>query len=139
MSEGDRDKRKRATGRDRQRQTERGREPLSLPQRATFRLLILFQVFQYDRFVGERFFKNGKELKQPVLAFGSLCPGKNFALFELKWYLISMFSRFEMKMAEGQKAAECDFRYHGHEVLPPVADVNVSLTLKENAPLIELV
>lgn len=33
--------------------------------------------YKYDRFVDATFYKNGKVLKNPILAFGSLCPGKN--------------------------------------------------------------
>jgi len=82
------------------------------------------QVFKYDRFIDATFYKNGKELRNPVIAFGTLCPGKRYALLQLKWYLLTAFTRFDLRLQPGAKA-EYDYRYHGHEVLPPVDDVNI--------------
>ena len=83
-----------------------------------------FQEFRHDRFVDATFYKNGKVVKNPVIAFGSLCPGQRFAILELKWYIMSVFSRLELQLTEGV-SAEYDYQYHGHEVLPPVKDINV--------------
>ncbi|KAI0237257.1 7-alpha-hydroxycholest-4-en-3-one 12-alpha-hydroxylase [Lamellibrachia satsuma] len=80
--------------------------------------------FIYDRFIDATFYKNGKILKNPLLAFGTLCPGKRYALLQLKWYLLTVFTRFDMRLQPGA-SAKYDYRYHGHEVLPPVEDVNI--------------
>merc|ERR1719419_809392 len=54
--------------------------------------------FQYDRFIDQKFYKNGKEITHPVMAFGSLCPGKRYALLQIKWYLITVLNKFDMKL-----------------------------------------
>jgi len=77
------------------------------------------------------------------MAFGSLCPGKRYALLQLKWFLVSVLNRFELRYAAADVAAadvagrqsnlpQCDARYHGHEVLPPVCDVDVQFRHQTN-------
>lgn len=84
--------------------------------------LWFLQEFRHDRFVDATFYKDGREVKNPVLAFGSLCPGQRFATLELKWYIMSVFSKLQLQLTEGV-SAEYDYQYHGHEVLPPVQDI----------------
>lgn len=64
------------------------------------------------------------KLKNPVLSFGSLCPGRKIALLQTKWYIISMLHRFDMELLAGEK---CDFdtSYPGHEIVPPTNDVQM--------------
>ena len=98
---------------------------------------LFIQKFQFNRFVDAKFYKDDKEVKNPVLAFGSLCPGKNFALLQLKWYIVTMINRFDMSL--GDRTPEYDYRYHGHEVLPPVNDVTACFTSRKNCIPMELV
>jgi hypothetical protein len=93
-------------------------------------------VFKYDRFVDAKFYKNGKEVKHPVMGFGTLCPGKRYALLQLKWYLLTFVTRFDMRLRPGEHA-EYDTQYHGHEVLPPVKDVQVEYRTKESFPVLK--
>ncbi len=94
------------------------------------------QEFKYNRFVDTKFYKNGKEIKHPVMSFGSLCPGKRFALLQLKWYIMSIFSTFDIQLHEGEHA-ELDAQYHGHEILPPVKDVQMRYRFRPDAPSLE--
>ncbi|KAK2147528.1 hypothetical protein LSH36_548g01004 [Paralvinella palmiformis] len=91
--------------------------------------------FKYDRFVGATFFKNGKELMNPVTAFGSLCPGRRFALLQLKWFIVSVVRRFHLRLLDGEHA-EYAYEYHGHEVLPPKKDVQVEFWAEDDGPVI---
>ena len=102
-------------------------------------LFLFCQVFKYDRFVDAKFYDQaGEEIRHPVMAFGSLCPGKRFAMAQMKLYLLTILTRFDMALDQGEHA-EYDFRYHGHEVLPPVKDVNVNFRLKTDSPKLRLV
>lgn len=101
-----------------------------------FCLFCLLQTFKYDRFIDAKFYKNGKELKNPVMAFGSLCPGKRYALLQLKWFILRLFTRFQLEQVEG-KSAELDHNYHGHEVLPPKQDVDIRFRQISNPPTLE--
>jgi hypothetical protein len=93
--------------------------------------------FKYDRFVDATFFKNGQEVKHPIMAFGSLCPGKRYALLQLKWYILNIVRCFEMRF-QGDEIPEYDHSYHGHEILPPVKDVNVQFRHRQDVPVLEL-
>lgn len=94
------------------------------------------ETFKHDRFVDATFYKNGKELKNPLLAFGSLCPGKRFALLQLKWFIVRLLTRFEMRLEDGAPA-EYDNSYHGHEILPPKSDINLTFRHRPNPPTLE--
>jgi cytochrome P450 len=93
----------------------------------------MFQVFKYDRFVNATFYKNGKELKNPLIAFGSLCPGKRFAILQLKWFILNTMLRFSFTLKDA-KPAEYATEYHGHEILPPVQDIDVEFHPNEDVP-----
>lgn len=71
------------------------------------------------------------------MPFGILCPGKRFAILQLKVYIITIITRFAMSLEHGEHA-EYDYRYHGQEVLPPVNDVFIRYRAKSVFPLIEL-
>lgn len=96
-------------------------------------LLLLFQEFQYDRFINKSFFKNGMKLKNPVLPFGSICPGRKIALLQTKWYIVSMLQKFDIELLEGES---CDFdtSYPGHEIVPATNDVQMRYKAR-NSPI----
>jgi len=98
------------------------------------------QEFIYDRFVnGAKFYKDGQQLKHPIMSFGSLCPGKRFALLELKWFLLSIISRFQLRYRScSSPMPNYDARYHGHEVLPPVSDVDIQFRPRSHFRRIQL-
>lgn len=94
--------------------------------------------YVYDRFVDAKFYKHGREVKNPLLAFGSLCPGKKLAISQAKWYVFNLVHKFHFKVMDGQKC-EPDVHYHGHEILPPTNDVKLLYRKKENVRQVELV
>jgi len=71
------------------------------------------------------------------MGFGTICPGKRYALIQLKLYIVAIMSRFEMRIIDS-KRAEYDCRYYGHEVLPPINDIHFEYAARENFPTIEL-
>ena len=109
--------------------------PRSKKQKALifFSPIVYLQEFKYDRFVDAKFYKDGKEVQHPIIAFGSLCPGQRFAILQLKWYIMCAFNKYEMKLKDGEHA-EYDFAYHGHEILPPVKDVQFEIQKRSNTP-----
>ncbi|XP_074656730.1 cytochrome P450 7A1-like [Tubulanus polymorphus] len=90
--------------------------------------------FQYDRFHrnGQKvtFYKDGDELKHPVMPFGTICPGQRYATIQIKWYLMTVLNMFDMELYDGEHA-EYDYQYHGHEILPPSHDVNCKFLRRE--------
>ncbi|KAF7245753.1 7-alpha-hydroxycholest-4-en-3-one 12-alpha-hydroxylase [Varanus komodoensis] len=81
------------------------------------------QTFKYDRFVKQdglkkEFFKNGKKLKLYSMPFGggsSMCPGRFFAVSEMKMFLILMLAYFDMELVDAEEeippidGARCGF------------------------------
>ncbi|XP_076469064.1 cytochrome P450 7A1-like [Babylonia areolata] len=90
------------------------------------------ETFKYDRFVDAKFYKYGKELKTPLIGFGSLCPGKRMSMLQIKWFLINLLNSFTLDLVEGERT-ELNTKFYGHEILPPVNDVQVRYALKPQA------
>ncbi|KAL0606677.1 Cytochrome P450 7A1 [Plecturocebus cupreus] len=70
--------------------------------------------FKYDQYLDENrktkttFYCNGLKLKCYYMPFGlgaTICPGRLFAIHEMKQFLILMLSCFELELVEGQ--AKC--------------------------------
>uniref|UniRef100_A0A8C6XGF2 Cytochrome P450 family 8 subfamily B member 1 n=1 Tax=Naja naja TaxID=35670 RepID=A0A8C6XGF2_NAJNA len=69
------------------------------------------QTFKYDRFLspeGKRkeFFKNGKKLRTSIMPFGggtSMCPGRFFAISEMKIFAILMLTHFDMELVNPEE------------------------------------
>lgn len=91
--------------------------------------------FKYDRFVDATFYKNGQVLKNPIMSFGSICPGKKYALTQAKWFLLSLVHSFDMELLEGE-STKPDVNYHGHEILPPTNEVQIRYRSRKNCDLI---
>jgi cytochrome P450 len=90
------------------------------------------QEFKYDRFCNAaKFYKDGLELKHPILAFGSLCTGQRYATLQAKWFIMNIVNMFEMELLDGEKA-HMDVQYHGHEILPPVNDVRCTFNIAKS-------
>ncbi|KAL8594934.1 hypothetical protein ACOMHN_038497 [Nucella lapillus] len=90
------------------------------------------ETFKYDRFVDAKFYKNGKELKNPLIGFGSLCPGKRMSMLQIKWFLMNLLNSFTLELMEGERT-EMNTQYYGHEILPPVNDVKVRYSFNPDA------
>jgi len=59
--------------------------------------------FKWDPFIDPTkiFSKNGNALPNPVRPFGggsSICPGRNFAVYELKLFLARLFCDYEIEL-----------------------------------------
>ncbi|XP_063407414.1 cytochrome P450 7A1-like [Mytilus trossulus] len=87
--------------------------------------------YKYDRFVDAKFYKYGKEVKNPVMAFGALCPGKKYAIVQSKWFLLSSMYSFDMELCDGE-STQPDINYYGHEILPPTKEVQIRYKLRQN-------
>ena len=70
-------------------------------------------------------------VKTPILSFGSLCPGKKYAITQAKWFLLSLVHTFDIELCEGEKT-ELDVHYHGHEILPPTNEVQMRYRLRKD-------
>ncbi|XP_076829058.1 cytochrome P450 7A1 isoform X2 [Brachyhypopomus gauderio] len=88
--------------------------------------------FKYDRFLDEagqsrtQFFKGGRPLKHYFMPFGSgssRCPGRYFAVNEIKQFLLLVLWRCELRLANPSAAALPDHARAGLGVLPPSRDV----------------
>ena len=67
-------------------------------------------------------------------AFGALCPGKRYALLNLKWYILTVLSKFDLRYTDPTEQAQYDYNYYGHEILPPVNDINIQVRHRTSAP-----
>ncbi|XP_028329396.1 25-hydroxycholesterol 7-alpha-hydroxylase [Gouania willdenowi] len=89
------------------------------------------QMFQFDRYVLDNtmktdFYKNGQKLKYFLMPFGSgssMCPGRFFALNEMKQFLCLLLLYFEMQLEDGLSQATLDFGRAGLGILLPTTDV----------------
>lgn len=63
------------------------------------------------------------------MPFGTICPGKRLALLQLKLFIINIVSNYDVKLNDGENT-ELDNKYHGHEVLPPTNDVQITIKKK---------
>ncbi|XP_032614325.1 cytochrome P450 7A1 [Hylobates moloch] len=96
--------------------------------------------FKYDRYLDENgktkttFYCNGLKLKYYYMPFGSgatICPGRLFAIHEIKQFLILMLSYFELELVEGQaKCPPLDQSRAGLGILPPLNDIEFKYKFK---------
>ncbi|XP_067568373.1 cytochrome P450 7A1 isoform X1 [Pseudorca crassidens] len=96
--------------------------------------------FKYDRYLDENgktrstFYSNGLKLKYYYMPFGSgatICPGRLFAVQEIKQFLILMLSYFELEFVES--CVQCpplDQSRAGLGVLPPLNDIEFRYKFK---------
>ncbi|KAL2085296.1 hypothetical protein ACEWY4_018616 [Coilia grayii] len=92
--------------------------------------------FQFDRFLDEagqrksEFYKNGRRLKHYLVPFGSgasECPGRFFAMCEIKMFLVLLLWHYDMELAQSdaQHRLSTDCTRAGLGILPPTQDVLV--------------
>ncbi|XP_058131536.1 cytochrome P450 7A1 isoform X2 [Dasypus novemcinctus] len=97
--------------------------------------------FKYDRYLDENgktktaFYRNGYKLKYYYMPFGSgasICPGRIFAVHEIKQFLILMLSYFDLQLVDNHvKCPPLDQSRAGLGVLPPSNDIAFKYKLKD--------
>ncbi|XP_054623831.1 cytochrome P450 7B1 [Dunckerocampus dactyliophorus] len=98
------------------------------------------QMFRYDRFVQDGrekadFFKDGHKLRYFLMPFGSgssMCPGRFFAINEIKQFLCLLLLYFDLELEAGQPAARLDTSRAGLGILQPANDVRFHYRLRSN-------
>ncbi|KAE8595449.1 hypothetical protein XENTR_v10015754 [Xenopus tropicalis] len=98
------------------------------------------QKFKYDRFLNEdgtkktAFFKNGEKVKyytMPWGAGGSICPGRFFAVNELKQFVFLMLSYFELELVNpNEEIPSIDPNRWGFGIMQPNNDVQFRYRLR---------
>nr|XP_005510676.2 5-beta-cholestane-3-alpha,7-alpha-diol 12-alpha-hydroxylase [Columba livia] len=95
--------------------------------------------FKYDRFVNpdgtkKEFYKNGKRLKYFNMPWGagvSICPGRFFALAEMKLFVFLMLSRYDLELVNGdEEIPAIDISRWGIGTMHPVRDVRFRYRLR---------
>ena len=72
------------------------------------------------------FYKDGQKLKYYLMPFGSgssMCPGRYFAVNEIKQFLCLLLLYFDLQLEEDQSRATQDLGRAGLGVMLPAADV----------------
>lgn len=96
--------------------------------------------FKYDRYLDENrktkttFYSKGLKLKYYYMPFGSgatICPGRLFAIQEIKQFLILMLSYFELEFVDSHvKCPPLDQSRAGLGILPPLNDIEFKYKFK---------
>ncbi|NWI66480.1 CP8B1 hydroxylase, partial [Todus mexicanus] len=88
--------------------------------------------FKYDRFVNpdgtkKDFYRNGKKLKYFTMPWGagvSICPGRFFAVAEIKLFAFLMLSHYDLELVNGEEEIPAiDVSRWGFGTMQPVRDV----------------
>ncbi|KAJ4919624.1 hypothetical protein JOQ06_023021, partial [Pogonophryne albipinna] len=96
------------------------------------------QSFRYDRFVQDGrvktdFYKSGQKLKFFLMPFGSgasMCPGRYFAINEIKQFLSLVLLYLDLDLQPGQNRVSLDYSRAGLGILQPDADVRFHYRLR---------
>ncbi|XP_072508428.1 5-beta-cholestane-3-alpha,7-alpha-diol 12-alpha-hydroxylase-like [Notamacropus eugenii] len=89
--------------------------------------------FRYDRFMnpdGSRkvaFYKQGRRIKSPMLPWGagpSICPGRFFALNEMKLFVFLMVAQYDIELVDQEvKIPSINLKRFGTGAMQPIHDV----------------
>ncbi|KAM3604187.1 uncharacterized protein V6R79_007519 [Siganus canaliculatus] len=98
--------------------------------------------YKFDRFLDENhqekntFYRNGRRLRYFYMPFGSgvtKCPGRFFAVYEIKQFLSLMLAYFDMELLDPAiKVPPLDQSRAGLGILQPTYDVDFRYKLKSN-------
>ncbi|NWU89436.1 CP8B1 hydroxylase, partial [Upupa epops] len=95
--------------------------------------------FKYDRFVNpdgtkKDFYKDGKRLKYCSMPWGagvSICPGRFFAVAEMKLFVFLMLSHYDLELVNAEEEIPAiDVRRWGFGTMQPVHDVRFRYRLR---------
>lgn len=103
-------------------------------------LLCTLQEYKFDRFLDEKgqekttFYRSGRRLRYYYMPFGSgvtKCPGRFFAVYEIKQFLSLVLSYFDMELLDPAiKVPPLDQSRAGLGILQPTYDVDFRYKLK---------
>lgn len=107
-----------------------------------FFLLFTLQEYKFDRFLDNKgqekttFYRSGRRLRYFYMPFGSgvtKCPGRFFAVYEIKQFLTLVLSYFDMELLDpGIKAPPLDQSRAGLGILQPTYDIDFRYKLKSS-------
>ncbi|MGH0133477.1 UNVERIFIED_CONTAM: hypothetical protein FKN15_035425 [Acipenser sinensis] len=89
------------------------------------------EVFKFDRFIEDgkektSFYKHGQKLKFYLMPFGSgvtKCPGRYFAINEMKQFLTLLIAHFDIEIVQGEGPVKPDQSRVGLGILLPDSDI----------------
>lgn len=101
-------------------------------------MLSLSQTFQFDRYVQDGrertdFYKDSQKLKYFLMPFGSgssMCPGRFFAINEIKQFLCLLLLYFDLQLEDQQTRATLDSNRAGLGILQPATDIRFRYRLR---------
>lgn len=89
--------------------------------------------YKYDRFYAEggrkQFYKNGERVPLPLMPFGagaSMCPGRFFAINEIKLFLTNVLTEWDIELGSDPQPP-FEFGRAGLGIYPPAHDVAVRI------------
>lgn len=96
------------------------------------------QTFRFDRFIQDGrektdFYKDGQKLKYYLMPFGSgstMCPGRYFAINEIKQFLCLLLLYFDLQLEDGATKTTADSSRAGLGILQPSTDVRFRYRLR---------
>ncbi|TMS09462.1 25-hydroxycholesterol 7-alpha-hydroxylase [Larimichthys crocea] len=96
------------------------------------------QTFRFDRFIQDGrektdFYKDGQKLKYYLMPFGSgstMCPGRYFAINEIKQFLCLLLLYFDLQLEDGATKTTADSSRAGLGILQPTTDVRFRYRLR---------
>nr|XP_046263244.1 cytochrome P450 7B1 [Scatophagus argus] len=96
------------------------------------------QTFRFDRYIQDGrektdFYKDGQKLKYYRMPFGSgstMCPGRYFAINEIKQFLCVLLIYFDIQLEEGQTRVTVDTGRAGLGILLPATNVRFRYRLR---------
>ncbi|CAM9428004.1 unnamed protein product [Lampetra fluviatilis] len=104
--------------------------------------------FKHDRFLDDNgqektnFYKNGRKLKYYYMPFGSgitMCPGRFFAMIEMKQFLLLVMSLYDMELLDSEEVPPTlDQARVGLGILQPATDVPFRYRIKPTSRNVHL-
>ncbi|KAI3374916.1 hypothetical protein L3Q82_021052 [Scortum barcoo] len=96
------------------------------------------ETFRFDRYIQDGrektdFYKEGQKLRYYHMPFGSgssMCPGRYFAINEIKQFLCLLLLYFDLQLEEGQPRVNVDYSRAGLGILLPASDVRFRYRLR---------
>ncbi|XP_069777486.1 cytochrome P450 7B1-like isoform X2 [Narcine bancroftii] len=97
------------------------------------------EVYKYNRFVEDgmkksNFYKGGNKLQNYMIPFGSgssKCPGRYYALAEIKMFIFLLLSSFDLEIVKGEKQVRLSQERIGLGILTPDSDVQFRYKLRQ--------